>query len=39
MKMLTKKGVSEEAAASRATKTLVANPKFIDEYAGAKDVD
>ena len=36
IKMLSKKGVSEEAAASRATKTLVANPKFIDEYAVQK---
>jgi len=39
IKMLSKKGVSEEAAASLATKTLVSNPKFIDEYAGAKDVE
>jgi hypothetical protein len=39
IKMLSKKGVSEEAAASRATKALVSNPKFIDEYAGAKNVE
>ena len=37
--MLSKKGVSEEAAASLATKAVVSDPKLIDEYAGAKDVD
>jgi hypothetical protein len=39
IKMLSKKGVSEEAAASLATKALVSDPKLIDEYAGAKDVE
>jgi hypothetical protein len=39
IKMLSKKGVSEEAAASLATKAVVSDPKLIDEYAGAKDIE